>query len=160
MNSFITSDIHDQNEIANVLTIIHNENFNKKVEKKYFLEIFDCENYKCFLLKKIIENSEVIIGYIVYYYNFDNVDLFEIAIDKKYHGKGNGQNLFEKSVCKLFQSEPFKNLEEKNILLEVNEKNEKAIKFYEKNGFQKISVRKNYYGSNENGIIMIKKVRN
>ena len=34
--------------------------------------------------------------------------------------------------------------------------NEKAIKLYKKNGFEEISVRKNYYGNHQNALIMIK----
>ena len=55
------------------------------------------------------------------------------------------------------------NVEIKNIhfsgnkfLLEVNENNVKALKLYKKTGFEKIFVRKNYYGNNEDAIIMIK----
>ena len=49
----------------------------------------------------------------------------------------------------------------KDILLEVRENNIQAIKFYLRLGFEKISVRKNYYMENSNqlsqrddGIIM------
>ena len=41
------------------------------------------------------------------------------------------------------------------ISLEVNEENESAIKLYEKYGFKKEAIRKNYYGKN-NGILMIR----
>ena len=41
-------------------------------------------------------------------------------------------------------------------MLEVNEKNVKALKLYEKIGFERISIRKNYYGKNENAMIMMK----
>jgi ribosomal-protein-alanine N-acetyltransferase len=45
-------------------------------------------------------------------------------------------------------------LTNKHIMLEVNENNKPAINFYKKNGFKIISVRKDYYGSNQNAIIM------
>jgi len=49
------------------------------------------------------------------------------------------------------------NIEIKNkFLLEVNEKNKKALKLYKKIGFEEISIRKNYYGKDENAVIMIK----
>ena len=44
-----------------------------------------------------------------------------------------------------------------NITLEVNENNNVAINFYEKNGFKKSAIRNNYYG-NENGILMIREL--
>lgn len=44
-----------------------------------------------------------------------------------------------------------------NITLEVCENNNSAIKLYEKNGFEKCAIRKNYYGK-EDAIMMIKKL--
>lgn len=43
-----------------------------------------------------------------------------------------------------------------NITLEVCESNKLAIKLYEKNGFKKCAIRKNYYGK-EDAIMMIRK---
>lgn len=42
-----------------------------------------------------------------------------------------------------------------SISLEVEETNNPAIKLYEKYGFQKKAIRKNYYGKND-GILMIR----
>jgi len=44
-----------------------------------------------------------------------------------------------------------------NITLEVRCFNISAIKFYEKNGFKKVSVRKNYYNG-EDGILMLREL--
>ena len=44
-----------------------------------------------------------------------------------------------------------------NITLEVRCSNVSAINFYEKNGFKKVSVRKNYYNG-EDGILMIREL--
>ena len=44
-----------------------------------------------------------------------------------------------------------------NITLEVRCSNVNAINFYEKNGFKKVSIRKNYYNG-EDGILMIRKL--
>ncbi len=41
-----------------------------------------------------------------------------------------------------------------NLTLEVKQSNINAIKLYEKYNFKKIGLRKNYYGQNENAIIM------
>ena len=58
----------------------------------------------------------------------------------------------------LFDNEKYENRtkEEKSILLEVNENNFSAIKLYRKNNFKEISVRKNYYGTGQNALIMIR----
>ena len=42
-----------------------------------------------------------------------------------------------------------------NITLEVRESNERARRFYLKNGFKEVTKRKNYY-NDEDGILMIK----
>ena len=42
----------------------------------------------------------------------------------------------------------------KSITLEVNDKNLPAINLYLKSGFKKVGLRKNYYGLDENAIIM------
>ena len=49
--------------------------------------------------------------------------------------------------------------EEMKIFLEVNQKNLNAIKLYKKNDFEEISVRKNYYGLNEDALIMVKSLK-
>jgi len=113
-------------EIVEKLTKIHNENFEEKKN----------------------ETSEIL-GYAVFYDTFDSTDLFEIAVLKKKQGKGYGNALL-KYTADIFCKNGRK------IFLEVNENNEKAIKLYEKNGFEEISVRKNYYGNNQNAVIMMK----
>jgi len=44
-----------------------------------------------------------------------------------------------------------------NITLEVRNSNVMAISFYEKNGFKKMSIRKNYYEA-EDGILMLREL--
>ncbi len=44
--------------------------------------------------------------------------------------------------------------EKLNLTLEVKQSNINAIKLYEKYNFKKVGLRKNYYGQNENAIIM------
>ncbi|MBP3581248.1 MAG: ribosomal protein S18-alanine N-acetyltransferase [Clostridia bacterium] len=70
-------------------------------------------------------------------------ELFDIAISKDFQGQGYSnllmQNLID--VCKKCGCN--------TIFLEVNSINHKAIKLYEKFGFNKYSLRKNYYGDND-----------
>lgn len=62
------------------------------------------------------------------------------------------QGIASKLLEKLIETSK---LEHSSILtLEVNETNTNAIKLYEKYNFKKIGFRKNYYGQNENAIIM------
>lgn len=113
------------------------------------------------------ENEKNVLGYIVFYDTIESTDIFEIAIKKEYQGRGFGERLMTESMEKLVEDR--KNLEGNNIwenegtdfsenkfLLEVNEKNARALKLYKKIGFEKISIRKNYYGKDENAVIMVK----
>lgn len=76
------------------------------------------------------------------------------------HNKGLGNRLLKESINLLFLEKKYKNRNEieKQIILEVDENNYNAIKLYLKLGFEEISLRKNYYGLNNHGIVMKKKV--
>ena len=130
------------------------ENFGKKQKEK---TNFD----------KNEKNKKNVLGYVVFYGTIESTDIFELAIEKKYQGRGFGEILMTESMGKL--SEDRKNLKgndlwenektdfsENKFLLEVNEKNVKALKLYKKIGFEEISIRKNYYGKDENAVIMTK----
>lgn len=150
------TEISSKKILLEIFLTIHNNNFLNKVDEKYFLDIFKNDNYEIFIVK-----DEKIKGYIIYYDTFDVIDLFEIAIENKEQGKGLGEQLLSKSIEKLFEEKKYKSRQngETRILLEVNEKNVKALKLYEKSGFLKISIRKNYYGSGEHGVIMEKGIK-
>lgn len=137
-----------QERIIIELCKIHNENFDKKVESKYFEEILSNTQYTVYYMKK----SEKVSGYIIYYDTFDSFDLFEIAIKKEFQNKGLGNELLEKTIDRLFNEEKYK----KTVFLEVNENNFSAVKLYKKNNFKEISLRKNYYGIGQNAIIMVR----
>ena len=137
-----------QEEIVAELCKIHNENFDKKVESKYFEEILSNTQYTVYYIKK----SEKVSGYIIYYDTFDSFDLFEIAIKKEFQNKGLGNELLEKTIDRLFNEEKYK----KTVFLEVNENNFSAVKLYKKNNFKEISLRKNYYGAGQNALIMVR----
>jgi len=169
--------------IVDELTLIHNENFENKVENKYFSEMilngqyeiyclfnFGGENNKIIKLKKEsdVDNEKVInlrknnntekkiLGYIVFYGTIENTDIFEIAIKKEYQGQSFGEKLLKESMEDIVKKNINGNFSKNKFMLEVNEKNVKALKLYEKIGFERISIRKNYYGKNENAMIMIK----
>lgn len=139
-------------EVITELCKIHNENFDKKINIKYFEEILSNIQYTVYYIKK----SEKVSGYIIYYDTFDSFDLFEIAIKKEFQNKGLGNELLTKTIDRLFCEEKYKN-REKTVFLEVNENNSGAVKLYKKNDFKEISVRKNYYGIGQNALIMVRK---
>ncbi|RRD40487.1 GNAT family N-acetyltransferase [Leptotrichia sp. OH3620_COT-345] len=149
------------NKVTEILIEIHNELFSDKAEQKYFSDILNNDKYLIYCL--IESDFEEILGYIVYYDTFENIDLFEIGIRKIYQGKGYGNILLKEtseiiySDMEIYENDRGKEtVLEKKIFLEVDENNDKAIKLYEKNGFKKISIRKNYYGNGKNAAIMAK----
>ena len=130
----------------------------KKEDKDKILEKSQKEKTDFDKNEKIEKNM---LGYVAFYGTIESIDIFEVAIKKEYQGQGFGEKLLIESMKNLIRDN--ENVEIKNIhfsgnkfLLEVNENNVKALKFYKKTGFEKIFVRKNYYGNNEDAIIMIK----
>ena len=84
-----------------------------------------------------------IIGFVSFYYIKDEVEIIQIGITKFHRRKNYGSLLINK-IKKL------SNL--KKIFIEVSVENSQAIKFYLKNGFKKIGIRKAYYKSNNKRI--------
>lgn len=116
-----------------IISKIHNENFEKKQNAKFFSNIKNIYNIY------IIENC----AYLILIDSIDVYEIFEIAVSKEYQRKGYATKLLEMLPT------------DKEIFLEVREDNFAAIKLYEKFKFLKIALRKNYYGE-KNAIIMKK----
>lgn len=77
-------------------------------------------------------------------------DITSVAVDENFRRKGIAQKLITEFI---------KNLPEntENIFLEVRENNTPAINLYEKCGFEKLSLRKNFYSNPcENAVVMVK----
>ncbi len=94
----------------------------------------------------ILKENNEIIGYIYYsdIYERAEINQFEIIISKRNCGKGD--ILLKELINKL----------QKDITLEVRENNIPAIKLYEKNGFERKAIRKEYYNGID-GILMERK---
>jgi len=95
------------------------------------------------------------IGYLIAMLTEDTADILNIGIDPYFKRQGYGTSLINHLIEELRKRNICK------ILLEVRTGNKSAIQFYKKQGFEKISVRKNYYMKNSNnqsqredGIIM------
>lgn len=86
-------------------------------------------------------------GYILYLENQFELEILRIAVLPEIRNCGKGLSLM-KELFRIAAGRP--------IFLEVSEKNETAIKFYIKNGFQKISERKKYYADASSALVMKK----
>ena len=96
-----------------------------------------------------------IIGFLMAMPTLDTADILNISINKDYQRKGYGKKLL------YFLIKELKDRMIRQLMLEVRLSNQAAISFYLKYGFEKISLRKNYYMINskhpnqkEDGIIM------
>ena len=76
----------------------------------------------------------------------DITEILNFCVLDKYQNQGIGKLLFDE-VLKVSEG---------IISLEVRVSNLKAISFYEKRGFEKTLIRKNYYSNGEDAILMIK----
>lgn len=81
-------------------------------------------------------------------------DITSVAVNPDFRRKGLAQQLiteFEKLLPENTE----------NIFLEVRESNSPAISLYQKCGFEKLSIRKNFYiNPRENAVVMIKNYSN
>lgn len=117
------------------------------------------EFWKPSILKSELENTNskyivakennIIVGFAGIILLPDDAEITNIVTKKNERKKGIGKLL----LAKIIEMAKY---ERNNISLEVNEKNEPAIKLYEKYGFEKVGIRKKYYNGIDNAIIMTK----
>lgn len=95
----------------------------------------------------IVKDNGRIIGYGGAWCVAGDADITNIAVMKAYRRRHIGEELLSCLISKLKNAE--------NIRLEVRKSNIGAIALYEKKGFKKIAVRKNYYkDNNEDAFIL------
>lgn len=79
-----------------------------------------------------------------------DAEIYNIAVTDHHQRKGCGQLLFDEFRQKCCEKQAA------NIWLEVRESNEKAIKFYEKNGFERVQTRPSFYSNpREHALVML-----
>ena len=110
---------------------------------KWIEEEISNNPYAKFLLLK---EHEEIIGYLYYSDIYERAEINQFEINNIHRNCGKG-NLLLKDFLKRVQ---------KDVTLEVKEDNLVAIRLYEKNGFIKKTIRKNYY-KDKDGILMERK---
>lgn len=119
--------------------------------KKNFLDCLE-KNYYC--LVQEIQNE--VSGFAIQSIAIDESHLLNIGVKKNYRRKGFGEEILNQII--LFS----KVMGCKKIFLEVRISNIRAIKLYEKEGFRKVDIRKNYYKlreGREDALIMVKRLR-
>lgn len=101
-------------------------------------------------LKLSVENR--IVAFAICQFVLDEATLFNIAVDPTYQGKGYGKQLLQALIAQLQQKQIM------TLWLEVRASNTTAQKLYSSLGFNEVTVRKNYYptqdGGRENAVVM------
>ena len=128
-----------------------------KLEKQLFTDFYSLQIISADIANKnnlyyvYVENGEIC-GYCLLSYIFEEGNLTKIAVSENHQREGIATALY--SFC---ENEAKKKGVEK-IYLEVSDKNEKALKLYEKLGFTKEWVRSRYYSDLSDAIILEKKL--
>lgn len=106
----------------------------------------DSKFYFCY------EEDKKIVGYIGIMIALDQAEILRIAVNENYRRRKIAQKLLDFSINFLKNRKIFE------IFLEVSEKNQVAINFYNKNNFNIKYIRKNYYGENNNALILSRSI--
>ncbi len=130
----------------------------EKLSEKYVLPVFELEkkligNASIDTIKNtlssetldyyVLLDGDLVIGFFECMIIAPEAELYDIAIDNNFQGKGYSKILMEYFLTLSKQKGC------NTILLEVNKINNKAISLYKKFGFVVYGERKNYYGDND-----------
>lgn len=114
---------------------IEQENFSMPWSEKAFMDSLSQEE----ALFLVAEEEDRVLGYIGIYLSFEEGEITNVSVDSSCRNKGVGSALVEQ----LKKEAQARGTEK--IFLEVRVSNEPAIHLYEKQGFEKVGCRKNFY---------------
>lgn len=124
------------------------------IDELYFVEqscfgapwtekMLECEINSPLSVVETEKRGEKIVGYALGRVVADESELMKICVLSEWRRQG----IAEKLLCALLEKMKEKGAEA--CFLEVRSKNSAAISLYEKLGFEKIGLRKNYYGDDD-----------
>lgn len=126
------------------------------LEKALFSSPWSEENYRFEILENpyahyVVEDEQGLRGYLGLWLNDDALQITTLGVASSHQGKGLGQNLVKYALEYALENKV------SVMTLEVRISNTKAIHLYEKNGFKKSALRKQYYSHpDEDAILMMK----
>ena len=128
---------------------IEKNNFSEPWPESEFSKTLQDDKY----IYIVAADGERIAGYAGCFVVLENADITNIAVDEEYRRQGIGYRLIELLSLKAADKGA------ESLFLEVRESNEPAKSLYEKNGFVKVGMRRNFYRKpDENAILMEKKL--
>ena len=132
--------LNDFNEIKNTLKEEFDDFWNENILKSELEN--ESTNYV------VAKDNGEIVGFAGILILPDSTEITNIVVKKVERRKGIGKLLLGKLIHMS------RKMNKESISLEVNEKNINAINLYEKQGFERVGLRKNYYEGKYNAIIM------
>lgn len=108
------------------------------------------------IMLRLVDEENAIVGFVVGRIILGgeietrlDAEIYNIAVTEQNQRHGCGQRLFDEFVQKCREKLVA------SIWLEVRESNQKAIKFYEKNGFERVQTRPSFYSNpREHALVM------
>ena len=99
----------------------------------------------------VIEEGNLILGFIDFWITFDSATIAQIAIRKQYQRRGYSSILMQEMIDDCYAKKVL------NITLEVRISNTKAISLYKKFNFKEIVIKPHYYDNGEDALYMVRK---
>jgi len=130
-------DMH-ADDVFEVMRIERNSFQEPWAEMHFYFDLYTKTSYNWVLLVE-----EKIRAYVCFWLIVDEMHLNNIAVDVDYRRKGLAQKILDEMF--VFAKEH----KTAFITLEVNEHNNQAIKFYQKNGFEQVGRREKYYQNDQ-----------
>ncbi|MBQ8584565.1 MAG: ribosomal protein S18-alanine N-acetyltransferase [Clostridia bacterium] len=131
---------------ATRISELEGEIFSDPWQKKDIFSYICSEDGMCFTAL----DGDVPIAYVIGRLIAPEGEIYRIAVDEKYRGRGIGYRLLSYAL----KSERGRGLE--TVFLEVRSKNAAAIALYSSYGFRKMGVRRGYYKNpDDDAIVMI-----
>ena len=129
---------------------IENDSFYEPWSKKALIKDLQINKHKRHF---VYDEGGEAVGFYIVSVILDEAEIYTIAVDEAFRGKNIGTFMLERLINDSLRTGV------KKIWLEVSTKNLPALNLYEKLGFEKIRLRKNYYSrTNEDAYIMLKEL--
>ena len=145
----------DASHIADLIRIGEETNLSQWSAQSYLDEMKNPDS----VMLRLVASDNSTIGFVIGRFviggeieTCTDAEIYNIAVTEKEQRKGLGQFLFDAFIAKCLKKKAT------NVWLEVRESNEKAIAFYEKNGFTAVQTRPSFYENPREHALLMKLV--
>lgn len=141
-------------DLPSVLEIEHLCFKNPWNEEQFIYEIEENVYSNPWVVELSNSNSSnvAIVGFCVYWQTFDSATICQIAVHPEIQRRQLGSAMMDEIINDCYAKRV------QTLTLEVRASNTKAINFYLKHGFEKVTVKERYYVDGEDAIYMTRRV--